>query len=116
MLLYFDIILFVSSCLLGVGLANETHANAVLLIFAAATLTYHTVVLVAVVLVTGATGYVASHIVRALLETGEFRVRGTVRSLENNIKLDRLKAALENCKTSPEYVEADLTNAESWTE
>ena len=39
------------------------------------------------VLVTGASGYIASHIVRLLLEKG-YCVRGTVRSLQNEKKVD----------------------------
>ncbi len=39
------------------------------------------------VLVTGASGYIASHLVKALLEDGRFRVRGTVRSLKNQKKV-----------------------------
>lgn len=73
---------------------------------------------VLVVLVTGATGYLASHIVKQLHESGEFKVRGTVRSLEENAKLDSLKALLkkEDEECTVEFVEADLTKPESWTE
>lgn len=38
------------------------------------------------VLVTGASGYVASHVVHNLLKAG-YRVRGTVRSLKNAAKV-----------------------------
>lgn len=40
----------------------------------------------AVVLVTGASGFIASHVVDLLLKKG-FRVRGTVRSLKNPAKV-----------------------------
>ena len=69
-----------------------------------------------VVLVTGATGYLASHIIKQLHESGEFKVRGTVRSLEDNSKLDALKALLHDGENPVEFVEADLLKPESWTE
>ncbi|KAK2573682.1 NADPH-dependent aldehyde reductase ARI1 [Acropora cervicornis] len=69
------------------------------------------------VLVTGASGFLASHIVRQLLEAGEYMVRGTVRSLSNEKKVGPLKKLKpENAKYDLELVEADLTNKESWTE
>jgi len=37
------------------------------------------------ILVTGASGYIASHLIKILLERG-YRVRGTVRSLSNQRK------------------------------
>ena len=40
-----------------------------------------------VVLVTGATGYIAMHIVQQLLDTGEYQVRGTIRDLKNKTKV-----------------------------
>jgi len=40
-----------------------------------------------IVLVTGATGYIAMHVVQQLLQGGGYRVRGTVRSLKNNAKV-----------------------------
>lgn len=69
------------------------------------------------VLVTGASGFLASHIVSQLLQSGEYIVRGTVRSLSNEKKvapLRKLKSA--NAKYDLELVEADLTKKESWTE
>ena len=41
------------------------------------------------VLVTGASGFIATHIVKLLLEKG-FIVRGTVRSLKNQEKVNEL--------------------------
>lgn len=38
------------------------------------------------VLVTGASGYLACHVINILLELG-FKVRGTVRSLQNQSKI-----------------------------
>ncbi|XP_067950105.1 uncharacterized protein [Watersipora subatra] len=69
------------------------------------------------VLVTGSTGYLASHIVKQLVESEQYRVRGTVRKIEDNTKLERLKALLgENTKYDVEFVEADLTQPDSWKE
>lgn len=66
-----------------------------------------------VILVTGASGFVASHICKALLELGA-KVRGTVRSLENKDKVDFLRNLVENPKHKIELVEADLLKEESW--
>jgi len=69
------------------------------------------------VLVTGASGFLASHVVRQLLEAGEYRVRGTVRSLANETKVAPLRRLCpENAQYELELVEADLMNMESWQE
>ena len=68
------------------------------------------------VLVTGASGFLASHIVKQLLESGEYIVRGTVRSLLNEQKVKPLKSLCPNAKYELELVEADLLNKESWIE
>lgn len=46
------------------------------------------------VLVTGASGYIATHVTKALLEDGRFRVRGTVRSLKKKEKVNQMQAIL----------------------
>jgi len=64
------------------------------------------------VLVTGATGFIAAHVVQQLLERGE-RVRGTVRSRAAGdalVQLRRLPGAAERL----ELVEADLTRPGSF--
>jgi len=64
-------------------------------------------------LVTGASGYIASWIVKYLLEQGE-KVHGTVRSLKNTDKISHL---LDLQKKFPEQLllfEADLLNKESF--
>lgn len=66
------------------------------------------------ILVTGATGYLASWIVRLLLEEG-YKVRGTVRSLKNQEKNAKLMT-LPNANTHLELVEANLTSAAGWDE
>lgn len=65
-------------------------------------------------LVTGASGYVAAHCVQQLLSRG-FTVRGTVRSLQNAVKVDPLR---ELAAPFPggrlQLVEADLTDEHCW--
>ncbi|KAF8384095.1 hypothetical protein PRIPAC_73237, partial [Pristionchus pacificus] len=63
------------------------------------------------VLVTGASGYVASHVVHCLLKRG-FRVRGTVRSLKNAAKIDPVKKLDTDGRL--ELVEADLLKEDGW--
>ena len=65
------------------------------------------------VLVTGASGYIATHVVRMLQEQG-YRVRATVRSLKNEKKVKPLYDLCPNAKYPLELVEADLLNEESW--
>ncbi|EDQ88984.1 uncharacterized protein MONBRDRAFT_32562 [Monosiga brevicollis MX1] len=64
-----------------------------------------------VCLVTGASGYIASHLVEQLLAKGH-RVRGTVRDAKNQDKVAHLKA-LPHANERLELVEADLLNPES---
>jgi len=66
------------------------------------------------VLVSGASGYIGSHVVLAFLDAG-YKVRGTVRSLSKVEKIKHLKAWQETGKAL-ELVEADLTNANSWVD
>jgi dihydroflavonol-4-reductase len=59
-------------------------------------------------LVTGASGFIAMHVVNQLLKEGQ-SVRGTIRSLNDKEKVDALK------KIGPvELVEANLDDTESW--
>lgn len=69
----------------------------------------------ALVLVTGATGYIAGHCVRELLEHG-YRVRGTVRSLADPRKTEHLRRMASTLDGSLELVEADLTGDRGWRE
>ncbi|GMR32781.1 hypothetical protein PMAYCL1PPCAC_02976 [Pristionchus mayeri] len=70
--------------------------------------------LLPLVLVTGASGYVALHCVKRLLE-GPYRVRGTVRSKKNNQKIAPL-LRLPHAAEKLELVEADLLKTHNWKE
>ena len=65
------------------------------------------------VLVTGASGYIALHVVDQLLKAGHI-VRGTVRSLKDEKKVEPIKRLAKNCKHPLELVEAELLDANSW--
>ena len=68
------------------------------------------------VLVTGASGFIATHIIQQLLRAGQTKVRGTVRSLSNEAKVKPLQELLPNATYPLELVEADLLNEISWRE
>lgn len=63
------------------------------------------------VLVTGATGFVATHIIKQLHEKG-YKVRGTVRSLSNESKIKHIKELFPD--GAVELVETDLTKEDGW--
>ena len=67
------------------------------------------------VLVTGATGYIAGHCIRELLAHG-YRVRGTVRSLADPKKTEHLRRMAAELGGTVELVEADLTSDRGWRE
>jgi len=65
------------------------------------------------VCVTGATGYIASHLIKALLEKG-YQVRGTVRDLGNAEKTKHLHEFAASSEGGLELVEADLMRPQDW--
>ena len=65
------------------------------------------------VLVTGASGFIATHIVQQLQQAG-YKVRGTVRSLKNETKVKHLKNLCPDAEHALELVEADLMHQECW--
>lgn len=65
------------------------------------------------VLVTGASGYLASHVVHQLMQKG-YRVRGTVRNLKNEKKVKPLRELEQNTSGSLDLVEADLMDKDCW--
>ena len=71
--------------------------------------------MVQTVLVTGGTGFIALEIIHQLLQEGKFKVRATVRSLENaarNKPLMDLSTGGEH--GTPELVVADLMSEKGW--
>ena len=64
------------------------------------------------VLVTGATGYIASHCIKILLEKG-FKVKGSVRNLQ---KIDIIKKSIDYSlhKDNLEFCELNLLNDKGW--
>ena len=69
---------------------------------------------VPLVLVTGASGFVASHVVQQLLRSGEFIVRGSVRNVNNERKTKPLHELCPEAKYPLQLVQADLLDSESW--
>jgi len=65
------------------------------------------------IFVSGATGYLAAHIIKLLLEQGH-KVRGSVRSLLNTAKSQFLYDLVPEKKANLELVEAELTDSKSW--
>lgn len=66
------------------------------------------------ILVTGATGYIAAHVVKQLLEA-KSRVIGTVRNV-NSEDTHLLKQALGDLAKNLSFEEADLNSAQNWSE
>ena len=62
------------------------------------------------VTITGVSGYIGSHCCKILLESGKYRVRGTVRSKTNEAKIAPLREAFGDKFDQLELVEADLLN------
>ena len=69
-----------------------------------------------IVTVTGVTGYIGSHCAKILLESGKYKVRGTVRSKTNEGKIAPIREALGANFNQLELVEADLLNEASLIE
>ncbi len=67
------------------------------------------------VLVTGASGYIAGHCVRELLEHG-YRVRGTVRDASAEHRVAHLREIADRTGGSLEFVSATLDDDRGWAE
>lgn len=65
-------------------------------------------------LVTGAGGFIASHIIQQLLLKDEVKVRGTLRDITNETKVSSLKGLVPDSTHPLQLVEADLLKEESW--
>ncbi len=66
-----------------------------------------------VVLITGVSGYLGSHIALEFLKDGGFTVRGTVRDLNNEKKITPLRQAFSELFDQLTLVEADLEDLHS---
>ncbi len=69
-----------------------------------------------VILITGITGYIGSHVAKQILDlkNDRFKIRASVRSLLNDKKLVPLRKAFgEEGYASIEFVEADLMSKEA---
>lgn len=66
------------------------------------------------VLVSGASGFLASHVIYQLLHTDEYQVRGTVRDPSNKKKITPLHALYPEAKHPLEIVKADLMEPDGW--
>ena len=71
---------------------------------------------VPLVLVTGASGYIATHLIKQLQTQGNYRVRGTVRSLKNEDKVKELKELVPDAAYPLDLYEADLNSEKGWEE
>jgi GDP-D-mannose dehydratase len=67
------------------------------------------------VLVTGVSGYIGSWVAYCALKLG-YRVRGTVRSLGNESKINHLRDLCPGSKFKIELVEAELNSEIGWNE
>lgn len=67
------------------------------------------------VLVTGATGFIASHTILALIEKG-YEVRGTARSANKAARLNAILSDYAGKAIEIELVSADLTSDDGWSE
>ena len=67
------------------------------------------------VLVTGASGFIATHVIYQLQQQGKVRVRGTVRSLKREDKVKPLRDLVPDAKYPLRLVPADLLDPESWS-
>ena len=65
------------------------------------------------VLITGVSGYVGSQVCLTFLKIGEYKVRGTVRSVNKPEKIEPLKKAFGAHFEQLELVEADLCDEAS---
>jgi len=67
-----------------------------------------------IVLVSGVSGFVGSHVCLAFLKDGGFRVRGTVRDPTNEKKVAPLRKTFGEYFDKLELVKADLNDGEAW--
>src|SRR4051794_37505204 len=66
------------------------------------------------VCVTGATGFIAGHIINQLVESNKYKVHATVRSLQNKEKNKHLLDLVDSSDGRLELFEADLSKPDSF--
>ena len=66
-----------------------------------------------IVLITGVSGYLGSHVANVFLKDGSYEVRGTVRDAKNQKKIAPLRKAFGDLFKDLTLVEADLLNEKS---
>ena len=65
-----------------------------------------------IVVITGVSGFVGSHVCEAFLKDGSFTVRGTVRDKNDKSKIEPLKRQLKaELFSKLEFINADLLNS-----
>jgi uncharacterized protein YbjT (DUF2867 family) len=68
------------------------------------------------VLITGITGYVGSHVTMEVLKTGKYRVRGSIRNKDDPKKIEFLKEIFQEDFEKIELVNVDLLDPQSLKE
>lgn len=66
-----------------------------------------------IVVITGVSGYLGSHVALAFLKDGSYQVRGTVRDTKNEAKVAPIRKAFGDLFSQITLVEADLENKAS---
>jgi nucleoside-diphosphate-sugar epimerase len=66
-----------------------------------------------IVVITGVSGYLGSHVALAFLKDGSYQVRGTVRDTKNEKKVAPIRKAFGDLFSQITLVEADLENKDS---
>ena len=66
-----------------------------------------------IVVITGVSGYLGSHVALAFLKDGSYQVRGTVRDTKNETKVAPIRKAFGDLFSQITLVEADLENKDS---
>ena len=67
------------------------------------------------VVITGVSGYIGSWVAKVFLDSGKYRVRGTVRDVSNQEKLEPVLKGIGDNSCQLELVNADVLNYESLT-
>ena len=63
--------------------------------------------------ITGVSGYIGAWVAKVFLDSGKYRVRGTVRDTDNKVKTEPLLKCLGENSGQLELISADVLDAES---